>query len=410
MDINLNKKLIRKIGGFALTTTLALSLTACGGKKEESSFQQANENDVVVEKKKAKGKDITYSEFFNQDKPVVVFCADNLNYEESETGDYYIFQNNKVRILNEDVSSKNLTDFSKMTEDEVLTYFAKRIPQKNLDALNSSEKEIVNNFQNKYKNFDNFLSSLEPKTADKLNSSNSVYVDLASDESLHEPIEKLLDRYNIDVITPLATTAEDIQGLLKSLLIDGKDILNFGNFVDKPTHTVDFHVRKFRETIDESVKQYQEATGEDIDDESKKLIDLLVNKVQKYVEINLKDTKVEDDVNEILNMLYGGNKINIEDGNDVVYSMKTDSPDSKAFGEIGESINFIGKGKKLNSIFLDEKESTELITIGDVTYIELPFGYVRCPDNINIVYDDANNKDILVDKTEDEIEEILRGK
>ena len=109
-------------------------------------------------------------------------------------------------------------------------------------------------------------------------------------------------------------------------------------------------------------------------------------------------------------MLYGGNKINIEDGNDVVYSMKTDSPDSKAFGEIGESINFIGKGKKLNSIFLDEKESTELITIGDVTYIELPFGYVRCPDNINIVYDDANNKDILVDKTEDEIEEILRGK
>ncbi len=29
MDIKLNKKFIRKIGGFALTTTLALSLAAC---------------------------------------------------------------------------------------------------------------------------------------------------------------------------------------------------------------------------------------------------------------------------------------------------------------------------------------------------------------------------------------------
>ena len=421
MDIKLNKKLIRKIGGFALTTTLALSLAACGGKKEETNTQQVEENEIVVEKKKddktAKKKDksktneITFSEFLSQDKPVVEYVTDNIFATGNVVG-ITITKGNKIKILNGDVTSKNMTEFSEMTEDDILSYLGKRMPQKSYDELSDSEKEIVDKFQEKYESKESFQKALGSDLLDKLDSVNLEY-----NPDIQAMNRKLQDEYSIDFTTQVV---EVYRGVVNKLFYsltddervsrDAKDIYNLGNFVDKPTHTVDYQVQYFRELADYWIKEHEENYDAKIDDGVYEAVDYFADEIRKFAEVALVETGIEKDINDILDILYDGDKVYMDIGHDLVYHIKTDSPDNKVLGETGESINYIGRDKKLNSRMLYEKKSPEFETIEDITYIKLPFGYARFPENMNLVNDDVDNKDILVDKTTDEIKEILEAK
>lgn len=419
MDIKLNKKLIRKIGGFALTTTLALSLAACGGKKDEDSSQQVEKNEIVVEKKKddkttkkknkSKTNEITFSEYFNQDKPVIIYNEDPLK----DSKPYRIIKNNKVKILSRELSSKSLDDFSKMTEDEILSYFGKRTPQKSYDELSDSDKEIVDKFQKKYKNSESFHDSLDLELNKKID--HYYYSDSAvnltrNGDDVSEAVDKLSKDYNIDINNALSTNEGVLNDVLIHLEYAGVDGLTLGYFINTPVHTVEYNVEKFKESVETALKEYEEENGHEIDDEGKKLFDILENGLRNYLEIYLNETNVEQDINEILDILYDGDELNMDDGYDIVYSVKTGSSDSNSKEVVNEKIYYINDYGELKYIPLYDEKSSELINLGEKTYLDSKFGIVEIPEKMNLVYDDVNSKGILVNKDEIEIKEVLEAK
>ncbi len=246
-----------------------------------------------------------------------------------------------------------MTEFSEMSEDEILTYLGKRMPQKSYDELNDSEKEIVDKFQEKYESDESFKNSLGSDLLDKLDSVNLEY-----NPDIQDMNKKLRDEYSIEFQTQVV---EVYRGVVNKLFYnltvdervskDAKDIYNLGNFVDKPTHTVDYQVQYFRELADYWIKEHEENYDLQIDDGLYEAVDYFADEIRKFAEVALVETGIEKDINDILDILYDGDNLYMDDGYDLVYHIKTDSPDNKVLGETGESINYIGRDKKLLAAF-----------------------------------------------------------
>ena len=225
MNNNLRGTAIRKIVSMLLCAIFILSLAGCGG----------GDKGKVVEENGVKVRQMTFSEYFNQDKPTILYRANPVS-KDTYVQDVYIIQGNKLKSLK--ITHKTLGEFSKMSDDEILKYLSLRLP-KNTDELSESDKETVRQIQKKYESAKSFVNTIKTYSIDMnydpLPDLSNIEAKLTSPE-LKSPFN-LLHNNILDAI----------QEAMKEIMSSIYPKISLAKFIDSPKHTVEYYVEMYRE-------------------------------------------------------------------------------------------------------------------------------------------------------------------
>lgn len=405
MNNKLRGTAIRKIVSLLICAIFIFSLAGCSGNKGK-----------VVEKNGVKVRQMTFSEYFNQDKPTIIYYVppyvDVKFYSKEHTvKEVYVVQGNKLKSL-EIKTHKTIGEFSKMSDDEILKFFSLRLP-KNIDELSESDKETVQqiqkkyeSYQNKYGSYESFVNTIQTYPID---TNATEEPDFSNIEAKFTRAELQFDFYLLrnNMLDAMKETTEEIVNSMYPKI-------SLAKFVDSPKHTVEYYVDKHREKSKEIIESLK-SSGITVSAKDMKVIEEHERELQRKAEFFFKYCKVEEDVNTLLDMLYTNEKLTMDDGYDILYSINTDASGNNA---AEEKISYLGDYKNISDVMgltLYQNTDSSQIQIYDSTYMPIGATYdkgkelfVRTSENTHLVFDDLKNKDILVDVNRDEILKMLK--
>ncbi|MGF0040282.1 hypothetical protein ACQRBF_05805 [Peptoniphilaceae bacterium SGI.131] len=425
--MNIKKKLTRLF----LLTCLVVTLTSCGEKtkevskkletngektKEVSENRKTQDPNIPIQIEKKKNSNIIFSEFFKENKPIILYEVKKIDKEE-EVYRYYIVQDNKIKEFNLDYNNrmgKTLGELSKMKDDEIIEMLYKLTP-KELDTLNEDDKATVQKIKAEFENPQQYLSGIAssinvPKDIQDKAVMFSKHKELESkisDENLRSKINEINERVLSDNFRNSKFLPDyALMVNFKTVFYNVND-LNLSKYIEKPLHTVEYNVKVLKEAYDKVIQE----SGSTITKEDRKIIDDMLEYYEALTSNLLKYTKVEEKVNQILGILYSGHSHTMDNASKIVYNIKTDSSGNTA---VGEEIHYFDKNNKGDSLDLYKMTDAGQLPVYDSIYMpvagEKGDVYIRVSEMFSLSFDALDNKEVFVDATKEEIDKALESK